>query len=358
MRGVGRREWSAKGLGALVLVAVSVALSVALLTSPLPAAATGPSQLGVYAGAAYPPAIPAFTATIGSQPRYAMDFLDGSTWRTITQGRWPYTHWKGKGYTMIWGVNMLPGSYTPNTDAQQSGGSCYGLTQGATGEFDHYFRTVGENIVRAGFPTSVIRFGWEFNGDWFPWSAQGCAGAFVHYFQDIVTTMRSVPGSHFTFEWNPTRGDLGVGNLSLYYPGNKYVDDIGLDVYDLEQDSYPGGKAEFRHMLTQRFGLNWVAQFAAAHGKPVMLPEWGLGFGTCSKSGQPIADSGQQVCGGDDATWVRLMTKWIATHSVLEGTYWDYDTSSLRRGHDPLTAAVLANEYGPTTTTSTSTSSP
>ena len=41
-----------------------------------------------------------------------------------------------------------------------------------------------------------------------------------------VTTMRSVPGSHFTFEWNPTRGDLGVGNLSQYYPGNRYVDEL------------------------------------------------------------------------------------------------------------------------------------
>jgi Glycosyl hydrolase family 26 len=164
---------------------------------------------------------------------------------------------KGKGYSMIWSVNMLPGTYSPNADAAQSGGSCFGLTQGARGDFDHYFRTVAANIVRAGFPVSVIRFGWEFNGNWFPWAAQGCASAYVKYFDNIVTTMRAVPGTHFTFEWNPTRGDLGVGNLAQYYPGNNDVDDIGLDVYDLEQQRYPGAKAEFKYMTTQRYGLNW-----------------------------------------------------------------------------------------------------
>ena len=147
--------------------------------------------------------------------------------------------------------------------------------------------------------------------------------------------MRSVPGSHFTFEWNPTRGDLGVGNLAQYYPGNQYVDDIGLDVYDLEQQTYPGAKAEFRHMLTQRYGLNWLATFAAAHDKPIVLPEWGLGLGTCSASGQPITASGQQVCGGDNATWVNLMANGSTSHHVVEATYWDFGTSSVRRGHNP-----------------------
>jgi hypothetical protein len=331
----------------LAVVSALVAASTLVILTPNPDAAAAPDPvLGVYAGAAYPPAVPAFTTTLGAQPPFAMDFIDGTTWRTITQRRWPYSKWKGKGYTMIWGVDMLPDTYTPNTDPSDAGGSCYGLTQGATGEFDHYFRTVATNIVRAGFPISVIRFGWEFNGNWFPWAAQGCASAYVRYFDDIVTTMRSVPGSHFTFEWNPTRGDLGVGSLAQYYPGDQYVDDIGLDVYDLEQQTYPGAKAEFRHMLTQRYGLNWLATFAAAHDKPIVLPEWGLGFGACSASGQPITVSNQQVCGGDNATWVNLMANWIESQHVVEATYWDYGTSSVHRGHNPLAAAVLATHFG------------
>ena len=80
-------------------------------------------------------------------------------------------------------------------------------------------------MVSAGQGSSIIRPGWEFNGGWFPWAANGQAAAFVAYWQQIVTTMRSVPGQNFTFEWNPTAGDQGVGNLANYYPGNAYVDD-------------------------------------------------------------------------------------------------------------------------------------
>jgi hypothetical protein len=345
--------------GPTFVAVLAVAASLAVVPGPAAAAAAGSNPvLGVYAGAAYPAAVPAFTNTVGTQPRFAMDFLDGTTWSTITEGRWPYTKWAGKGYTMIWGVNMLPGTYSPNTDAQEAGGSCFGLTQGATGVFDHYFRTVAANIVRAGFPVSVIRFGWEFNGNWFPWSAQGCGSAYVRYFDNIVTTMRSVPGTHFTFEWNPTRGDLGVGSLSQYYPGNKYVDDIGLDVYDLEQSNYPGARAEFTHMLTQRYGMNWLVAFAKAHGKAIVLPEWGLGFGKCSASGQPISASGQQVCGGDDATWVKLMATWIATHNVSEATYWDFGTSVVGGRQNPLTTKALATRFGMPDAGATTTTSP
>ena len=356
MRGQWKRESVARVrrvahvAGTTLVALLAVAASLTVMAGPAPAAAAAPPRsnpvLGVSAGAGYPTAVPAFAKTIGTRPGFAMDFLLGTTWRTITQGRWPYRKWKGKGYTMIWGVNMLPDTYSPNADAQEAGGSCFGLTQGARGLFDHYFRTVATNIVRAGFPVSVIRFGWEFNGNWFPWSAQGCASAYVRYFDNIVTTMRAVRGAHFTFEWNPTRGDLGVGTLAQYYPGDNYVDDIGLDVYDLEQQHYPGARAEFTHMLTQRDGLNWLASFAKAHSKAIVLPEWGLGWGTCSASGQPISASGQQVCGGDDATWVNLMATWIAAHKVAEATYWDFGTSVVGRGHNPLTAKALATDFG------------
>ena len=73
-----------------------------------------------------------------------------------------------------------------------------------------------------------------------------------------------------------------------------------------------------------------LASFAKAHHKAVVLPEWGLGWGACSKSGQPITAHGQ-VCGGDNATWIGLMANWITTHDVAEATYWDFETSAVGR---------------------------
>ena len=200
-----RRRWSAAPAHLHRIIVAPVLGILALLAwSPRPlwarraryaaASAASTQVLGVYAGAADPPAVRAFAATLGTRPHFAMDFLNGSTWRTITQTRFPYAKWKGKGYSMIWGVNMLPDTFTPDSDPADAGGSCAGLTAGATGEFDHYFQTVATNIVKAGFPTSIIRPGWEFNGGWFPWAAHGCASAFAKYFDDIVTTMRAVPG--------------------------------------------------------------------------------------------------------------------------------------------------------------------
>ena len=101
--------------------------------------------------------------------------------------------------------------------------------------------------------------------------------------------MRSVPDAAFRFEWNPTVGDLGVGDLATYYPGNAYVDFIGLDVYDTAWASYPGEQAQFDKIKTETYGLNWLASFAAQQDKPIVLPERGLGWL------HEVADSAIQV---------------------------------------------------------------
>jgi len=306
----------------------------------------GGAALGVYAGGGDPSAVSDFTSSVGSQPKYAMDFLDGTSWSTITQAGWPYTAWAGKGFKMIWGVDMLPNSYSPNSNPSAAGGSCYGLTQEAAGDFNSDFVTVAKNMVSAGFGGSIVRLGWEFNGGWFPWSANGCAAAFVGAFQQVVTAMRSVPGQSFTFEWNPTRGDQGVGNLANYYPGNTYVDYVGLDVYDVEWASYPGMPAEFSYMETQTYGLNWLASFAAQNNKPMVFPEWGLGWGTCSSDGQAVSAANNQVCGGDDAQFINLSAQWFATHNVAEATFWDDGSSSIDQSANPNTAAALRADFG------------
>ena len=200
----------------------------------------------------------------------------------------------------------------------------------------------------------------EFNGGWFPWHAGGQAANFVGAFRKIVSAMRSVPGADYRFEWNPDIGDLGIGDLAQYYPGDSYVDLVGLDVYDTDWGTYGGADAEFATMESEPYGLNWLATFGAAHNKPLVFPEWGLGWGTCSASGQAISAANTQVCGGDDATFIDDMAGWFASHDVAEATYWDYGTSSVDGcpgscalssdatppTGNPLTARALVNDFG------------
>ena len=84
---------------------------------------------------------------------------------------------------------------------------------------------------------SLLRIGWEFNQAKYRWYPVGQAVSFVEYWRHIVDSMRSVPGAHFRFIWNPSMGDngqkdLAMGDLAAYYPGDTYVDLVGMDVYD------------------------------------------------------------------------------------------------------------------------------
>ncbi len=314
-----------------VIVAAAVSLTAGVADPSTAHAAAAPTVFGVYAGSGQGAAIQRLGSQLGRQPTYAMEFTDGSSWETISDPWWQLQQWSGTSYRMIWGASILP----------SSGAS---LAIGATGAYDHYFVTLAQNMVAAGQGDAIIRLAWEFNGDWFPWAAAGQAPAFIAYWQHIVTAMRSVPGANFAFEWNPTRGTSL--NLADYYPGNSYVDIIGLDVYDTEWASYPGAVREFAAMETQQNGLQWMADFAAAQGKPMAFPEWGLGWGPSSSVSGPVVANGTEVSGGDDPVFIHLMAAWIRSHNVAEATFWDYGTSSVSDGQNPLTLAALQAEFG------------
>jgi len=291
-------------------------------TLPPPSESKAASVLGVYAGPASASLITTTNTLVGHQVRYAMDFLDGTSWATISDPSWFLSKWQGTGYQMIWGVPMLP----------SSGAS---LDVGATGAYNQYFETLSAALVAGGQGSSIIRLGWEFNGGWFPWAANGHAASFVAYWRQIVDSMRSVPGANFKFEWNPTRGDLGVGDLANYYPGDAYVDIVGLDIYDTEWGSYPGAVAEWHHMLTQSYGLDWLASFGAAHGKPLAIPEWGLGWSGNGMFG-----------GGDNAYFVQQMANWVNSNNVANVIAWQYGSNPLPDASQaPNATTALAQDF-------------
>jgi len=144
---------------------------------------------------------------VGYNVTLASDSFDKRSWAEIDDDRFAIDHWMGSGYRMIWAVQMLP----------DTGG--VSLATGATGAYNSYFAILAENLVAAGMGDSMLRLGWEFNQSKFTWYAAGQATSFVDYWRQIVTTMRAVPGAHFTFVWNPSRGDNGpkdraMGNLA------------------------------------------------------------------------------------------------------------------------------------------------
>jgi Glycosyl hydrolase family 26 len=318
----------------LVLVGLGVGLylgvvSRAVVPGPVEAECAMGS-VGVYAGAGNPAGVKSFGQAIGCRPVYAMDFTDGASWQTMDNPSRLVSQWQGSGYSMIWGVPILP----------NTGG--YTLAAGATGAYNQYFVTLAKAFVADGQGSSIIRLGWEFNGSWFTWAANGQAANFIGYWQQIVNSMRSVSGANFKFEWNPTLGDQGVGNLANYYPGNSYVDYIGADVYDQNWATYPGAATEFTTMETEAYGLNWLVSFAAAQGKPITLPEWGLGSGP-GNNGLPFSAANEEVAGGDNPTFINDMSAWIKANNVFEATFFDVGQSLVTSTSNPNSLAALVN---------------
>ena len=78
--------------------------------------------------------------------------------------------------------------------------------------------------------TTVVRIGWEFNGNWMPWAASKDPESYKRYFRRIVEIMRRAPGQRFQFEWCPNHGRKDMDPTEAY-PGDDVVDIIGMDVY-------------------------------------------------------------------------------------------------------------------------------
>jgi hypothetical protein len=303
-------------------------------TTPTTSTAAPPTAFTAYVGAAEPALLKVLSAQLGYNITYGSDAMDQRSWSGISDDQWDIQRWEGTGYHMIWAVPMLP----------DTGG--VSLAIGATGAYNRYFTLLAQNLVAAGMGNSYLRLGWEFNQSKYPWYAAGQAANFVEYWRQIVDAMRSVPGAQFRFIWNPSLGDNGpkdkaMGNYADYYPGDAYVDMVSMDVYDTAWNSYPGEAAEFHTMLTQTWGLNWLASFAAEHKKPLAIPELGLGpFGPSAGDGRPFTGSGN-VGGGDDPTFINDMFDWIAHHHVAFVSYWDYQESTIQNGENPQSAQAL-----------------
>jgi hypothetical protein len=304
------------------------------------AGSTTPTSYTAYVGPGNPSRLSALATSWKYTPTVANDYFDDSSWAGISDDTWAVDQWKPTGDRMIWGVPMLPSI------------SGVSLADGANGDYDAYFVQMARNLVANGMANSILRIGFEFNQTSFPWYAGGQAATFVAYWQRIVNDVRSVPGANFQIEWNPSRADYSssFGDLSTYYPGDQYVDIIGLDVYDIAWETYPGPAAEYQYILTQQWGLDWFASFAAAHAKPMDLPEVGLGW-----------TGGGVVGGGDDPTFVTDMLDWSVANHVAHFVYWDSGTSSIDNGQNPQSAAALAaflSALSTSSTTSTTTTAP
>eukprot|EP01121_Diplochlamys_sp_Union-15-3_P020041 TRINITY_DN7690_c0_g1_i1.p1 TRINITY_DN7690_c0_g1~~TRINITY_DN7690_c0_g1_i1.p1 ORF type:complete len:377 (+),score=61.95 TRINITY_DN7690_c0_g1_i1:53-1183(+) len=210
-------------------------------------------QFGLYHGPApySPENFPAYEQWIGRPISFGTDFMPSDNWASLEGGGWqlgPWSNWVNGApageRTFVLSIPMVPSGQSAE------------IVNGAKGLHNSTFLTLAKNLVSYKLETTVLRIGWEFNGGWYPWSASVNPTAWVKYFQTIVEVMKSV-NPKFRVLWNPSIG-WGQEPAPSVYPGNEYVDFIGLDTYD---DDWNSAIRSYNLGLTQRGSWNEKQQY-------------------------------------------------------------------------------------------------
>lgn len=314
----------ARAAAALRAALVGLALAVSGWATAIAAPA---APLGMYIGPGCNGAarFAAFEQWLGRRPERGSDFLSDVSWFELTKAAQRSAGcWKPTGLPMTFSVPMLPKDKVST------------LAMGANGDFDVHFKRVAEILVSQGYGDAVIRIGWEFNHNWFTWRAAQDPVAWVAYWRRIVTAMRAVPGAKFQFDWCPgwSTGEIAPTEV---YPGDAYVDIIGMDLYNTSWNPRTP-EQRWQLKLDGPHGLKWHKAFAAQRGKPMSYPEWGTGLRPDGRGG------------GDDPYFITRMAEWIGTARMGYHNYWDYKAPDfdaiLSDGSKPRAEAEFLKQFG------------
>jgi hypothetical protein len=160
------------------------------------------------------------------------------------------------------------------------------LSQIATGAYDKYLHESAA-IAKSWAKPLEIRFAHEMNGNWYPWGAStststSSAAAYVAAWRHVVDVFRADGVQNVKWVWAPNVQEGTKYQISPYFPGDSYVDYVGLDGYNW---GTVGGET------WQSAGAVFGSSYSVAtqiSTKPVIITE-----------------IGSSETGGDKAAWIR-----------------------------------------------------
>ena len=283
-----------------------------------------PHNLGVYIGD-YASGVTAYTDWLGRSPDFVWANANQSSWRSeFSSLQWQVSEQMGTlPQTILYSIPIL------------TQGANYAAA--AAGAYNSYYKAMAQEMVKYLGTTReiIIRPANEFNGDWFPYSVPaGQEANFVAAWQQYVNVFRSV-SSNFKFEWNVNWNTGTIASVTKAYPGDAYVDFIGMDFYYDTTWDPKDPVAAWNQKLTgygpTSPGLNWLESFASTHGKPTAYSEWGVNSDTAGP-------------------YIALAQQWFASHNVAYQIYWDSNAAfagQLDAGQYPDAAAAYVAAFGP-----------
>jgi hypothetical protein len=109
------------------------------------------------------------------------------------------------------------------------------------GSYDRLIKRNARQLRRFGRPV-LLRWGWEMNGDWYAWSAaknDDDASGYVKAWCRLREIFADQGADNVSWVWSPNWNnspDVGWNKMVEYYPGDKYVDWVGVSGYNLHRE--------------------------------------------------------------------------------------------------------------------------
>lgn len=202
------------------------------------------------------------------------------------------------------------------------------------GKWDDYIRSWGKAAAAYGHPV-MLRFGHEMNGTWYPWCGKDNGGSetlgygdpgkpdgpekYVDAYRHVHDLFKQLGANNVIWVWSPNEGNpVGASwnALENYYPGDAYVNWLGIDGYNWGT-SRPWS---YWRSFDEIFGDFYGRLTKLAPGKPIMIAEF--------------ASSEQ---GGNKANWITNAFQRIKTDyprikafiwfDIIKETEWAIDSS-------------------------------
>lgn len=170
------------------------------------------------------------------------------------------------------------------------------------GSADGNIRSVAKKLKGMKRPI-LLRYGWEMNGNWFEWggpkNGNNPAG-FVQCWKRIHDIFDEVGATNIAWVWSPNWNsgpNVSWNKMQKYYPGDDYVDWVGVSGYNLYKES----PSTLFSPVTKAYGSK----------KPIIFTETAaIDFGSGSK-----------------AAWIKKMHSWVEANKAVGGVVW-FDTDT------------------------------
>lgn len=170
-----------------------------------------------------------------------------------------------------------------------------------SGKSDALIARAARRLAATKQPT-MLRWAWEMNGDWYPWSGvkndEGSAG-FVKCWQRLHRIFADEGARNVSWVWSPNWRSASPASNEIrdYYPGDKYVDWVGMSGYNLQRE------------LPSRLFDGMYATYSAK--KPIMITE----VGAVDRGGRTKAD------------WITAFADWVGQRPGVGAVTW-FDTDT------------------------------